>query len=298
MKIIHYALFYRGTNEPLPRGINDAPIGMLLDAHVHMKHSFPAHNIEYRAVNVPYEAQYGSPTSYGQSRDNAVAWAVNFMNNVVKNASKDVIIQFSHHGYSQGAVCAGNVARKFSSSKNIKGFYMLADALRPPEAGSMPDGSMTPAERQLNYTGYGVAGSRILPGKQFATRWYSIKNDVITDCYPNSVIRDIADVSEFMGFRSLDDGTRWMADILSKLQTGKWQNLPWYKNIITSITGGKQIDLFKIGTDTFRDVQQGIGYLPPTQIHIQYAAQKLPGYSQSYVQRMGIDAVTDAVKGL
>lgn len=222
---------------------------------------------------VEYPKQYGNPTSYADSRAAGEAGLHQLLARAAREGRKAYI-----PGYSQGAVIAGNVALRYSTANVIGGVYLLADALRPEGADSSGQGS---AWARANLNGSGVAGRRPIPGRAYPVRWYTVRGDVIADAYSDSLVRTIADLTEFMGFRSLADMQRWATSVADRLRARAWQNVSlWTRFIANPRAIGWMPELVA------RSIQEVTGY---PRIHTSYGAARFPGQPRSYVQQIAWD---------
>lgn len=222
---------------------------------------------------VDYPKTYGNPMSYADSRAAGEAALHQLLGRAAREGRRAYV-----DGYSQGAVIAGNAALRYRSNGVLGGVYLLADALRPEGADSAGEGS---AWARANLNGSGVAGRRPIPGRAYPVRWYTIRGDVIADAFPDSLVRTIADLTEFMGFRSLADMQRWATRVADRLRAQAWQNLAiWQRWIANPRAIGWMPELVA------RSLQEITGY---PAVHTSYGAARFPGQPRSYVQQIAWD---------
>lgn len=257
-----------GTGEPGTG--NGFPNGMLWGTADELKR-ISGNAFDYWTVEYP--KQYANPTSYADSRAAGEIALHALLARAAREGRKAYV-----DGYSQGAVIAGNVAKHYSTDTVIGGVYLLADALRPEGADSSGEGS---AWARANLNGSGVAGRRPIPGRAYPVRWYTVRGDVIADAYPDSLVRTIADLTEFMGFRSLDDMRRWAASIEGRIRAKAWQNASFLTRIFANPAAlGWMPELVA------RSIQEVTGY---PRIHTSYGATRFPGQPRTYVQQIAWD---------
>lgn len=156
---------------------------------------------------VPYAASYGpvphrDGLSYAESVDGGVAnLAATF-----DRCAGDVALL----GYSQGAV----VVRRFASAltdaecARIVGVGLVADPHQPP--GVVP-----------GCDGWGVAGPGDPLPPSLPVFWVGAPDDVICNASPDSLLRDIADLS---GTMSLHHPGRWWSEVRKRLSCNDLQN--------------------------------------------------------------------------
>ena len=157
----------------------------------------------FESVWFPYDASYGYPEPYGDSRDQAVDAVVDYI--VARPDDEFVLL-----GYSQGAVVVGDAANrlKLTNAVKILGVCAVADGLR--HAGQ---GRKTP--------GYGIAGQRWIDNTRWPVWQIVADGDPICNLPKNNPLRPLAGITEFMGM----DLRRWMLDLQRKLNSGGIQ--PW-----------------------------------------------------------------------
>ena len=226
---------------------------------------------------VEYPKQYGNPTSYADSRTAGEAALRRLLERAAREGRRAYIV-----GYSQGAVIAGNIAKYYSTANVLGGVYLLADALRPEGADSAGQDS---AWARANLNGSGVAGRRPIPPRPYPVRWYTIRGDVIADAFADSLVRTVADLTEFMGFRSLADMIRWATKVADTLRARAWQNLAvWQRWIANPLALGWMPDLVA------RSIHEVSGY---PAVHTSYGTARFPGQPRTYVQQIAWDINRD-----
>lgn len=255
-----------GTNEPMPPP-GGRPLGVLGDVANWVDRYAPGVFSHHTAV---YPAQYANPRSYGDSRTEG---------ELAMHALFDRLGGGRAVGFSQGAVVAGNVA---GIRADVSCGYLLADALRP--AGCNASGTPgDPGYRTVEqFTGHGVGGQRPVE----IARWYSLPGDVITDAYPDSMIRDFADLTEFFGISAPGDAVKWINNLAWKVREKAWQNAPVWRRILST-----PATIAGIGAIGGRSITQGLGY---PRIHTSYGTTRYPGTDRTYVQQLAWDIARDA----
>lgn len=161
---------------------------------------------------VPWEASYGpNPDPGGSSFDKAISEGRTLLLQMIADDPNPVVLL----GYSGGAALAGKVAdevgRGLHPQLEVRGVGLISDPLRPESAG-LP--------------GWGIAGQRTIPGMPV---WQIADPlDAICCCPRNSPLRTFADQSAAF---SLGDPGAWVADLIDRLRTGRWQAvfLNWWK---------------------------------------------------------------------
>ena len=193
----------------------------------------------FTAQWVPYAASYGPvPQRDGLSYAESVDGGVANLAAAFGECAGDVALL----GYSQGAV----VVRRFAAAltagqcEPIIGMGLVADPHQPP--GGVP-----------GCHGWGVAG----PGEPLPASvpgfWIGARNDMICNASPDSLLRDIADLT---GTMSLHHPLRWWSQIRERLSHNDLQNAD-----ATSVSPEQwRRDPGRIAT-AWREVR---GYLPRT----------------------------------
>lgn len=153
---------------------------------------------------IDYPAAYGIGFSYANSVHHAKA---QLRERILATTEPFAII-----GYSQGADIAGRVAQELGSGaldgrERLLAVGLVANPMRHETAES---------------TGWGVAGQHGSYGA-VARKVYDFANpdDMITNADPDSLIRDVADLTRMMG----PDFSAWAFDIQRLLKERSWQNL-------------------------------------------------------------------------
>ncbi|AOW92279.1 hypothetical protein BFN03_04985 [Rhodococcus sp. WMMA185] len=186
----------RGVGEPFPSPML-ANVTRLLDPR------------RFRVNAVQWEASYGPvPDLHGISFDEALRSGRELLLDTVANDPNPVILV----GYSAGAALVGNVAEEIACTNlpgmNVRGVGLISDPLRSPRNPVNPGA-----------TGWGIAGRRPI-GSVFPVWHCADPADAITCCPPNSPLRTFADQSAAF---SLADPHAWVADLLDRLRTRRWQ---------------------------------------------------------------------------
>jgi len=190
-----------GTGESYPGDERTAVTGMLAAV---------TDALDERFVGrwVPYPASYGpSPDREGISYLDSVALGVERLSAEIAAARVPVMLI----GYSQGAVVirtalagpgGAELARKVSA------VGLVADPHQPP--GAVPGAD-----------GWGVAG----PGPDLPAGlpvfWVGADDDVICNASPDSLVRDIADLTPSL---SLLQPRHWLGDAAARIRSGRMQN--------------------------------------------------------------------------
>lgn len=159
---------------------------------------------------VGYPASYGPATGRdGISYAESVAAGVRSLRRAVVNTTGPVMIV----GYSQGAVvvrhCIHELERDGDSSVDrILGLGFVADPHQPP-------GAVT------GCAGWGVAGEGPALPDRIPAWWVGAPTDMICNAEPDSLIRDIADLTTSLEFRR---PLRWIRDMLVVVRDNAFQN--------------------------------------------------------------------------
>lgn len=158
---------------------------------------------------VGYPADYGLATSYRESvrvgADNATA------------VGAGVGGPLALLGYSQGATVVRELLRRHAAGigprLDIRGAGLIAD----PE---MPRGA---AYGKEELPGWGVAGAgpEVPRASRMPVWWIANERDPIPCASPNSLLRDVADLTEYM---SLTDAAQWGTRMLDRIRARNWQN--------------------------------------------------------------------------
>lgn len=263
-----HLIYIPGTNEPMPPG-GGRPLGMLGVVADQIDRIAPD---LFTHHTVKYPAEYGNPASYGDSR----TIGERRTHQLVRDVGGARLI-----GYSQGAVIAGNVS---AARPDVPCGYLLADALRPRGANSTGMLGQPGHIEQEDFHGWGVAGQRPVE----VARWYSIVGDVIADAWPDSLARDVADLSEFMGFTGLDDMQQWGTDLITKIKASAWQNLPLWRRLLAR--PGSFLALGDVG---LRSIREGLDF---PRIHTSYGTTEFLNHRRTYLQEMARDIVDDSTR--
>ncbi|GAB3135726.1 hypothetical protein GCM10027289_29860 [Tsukamurella serpentis] len=258
-------VYIRGANEP-PPAPNGYPAGMLSGVARELDRLAPG---QFRHHSTTHASQYANPQSNGDS----IAQAKTHANRLLDTLGGGRVV-----GYSQGAWAAGDVT---DARDDVPCGYLLSDPLRPAGANRTGAPGQRRYQPQEQFTGFGIAGQRRIG----VARWYSLPDDIITDAYPDNLVRTFADATEFVGFAGLDDAEQLMNDLLGKIKRRAWQNLPWLLRLINNpATVVGLPDVVK------RTVDQGLGY--PAR-HCAYGTEKTPS-GRTYIQELARDIAIDA----
>ena len=156
----------------------------------------------FEIVWFPYDASYGYPETYGDSRDQAVEAVFEYV--LARPGDEFVLL-----GYSQGAVIVGDVSNLLlNTGAKVLGVCAVADGIR--HAGQ---GRKTP--------GYGIAGQRWIYDTKWPVWQIVADGDPICNLPKNNPLRPLAGITEYMS----KDLRRWFLDLQRKLTVGGIQ--PW-----------------------------------------------------------------------
>lgn len=271
----------RGTNEPGTGNghMNGMLFGFSREVVARAKTKFSPQNpgpyVELVALDYP--ATYANPKSYGRSRTEGEQTLVNLVHKYTAEGF-DVYLA----GYSQGATLAGNVGTMVG--EKIKGLYLLSDSLRPRGANStgQPHNRGYNTRTENAFHGWGVAGERTVYGP--ITRHYAIPGDVIADAFDDSLVRSVADFSEWFGFTP-QDLRPLAADILRKVQERAFQNLSWFQSLL------KGMGLLKLPEVASESIKDALSY---PRVHTSYGSTNFPGRNHNYLVEMARDFLADA----
>ncbi|GAC49764.1 PE-PPE domain-containing protein [Gordonia aichiensis] len=159
---------------------------------------------------VGYPASYGPATGKGGiSYADSVAQGVRSLRRAVEDSAGPVMIV----GYSQGAVvvrhCVHELERDGDSSVDrILGLGFVADPHQPPGVVS-------------RCAGWGVAGEGPPLPDRIPAWWVGAPTDMICNAEPDSLIRDIADLTGSLEFHR---PLRWIHDMLVVVRDNAFQN--------------------------------------------------------------------------
>lgn len=266
-------VFFSGTGEP--NSTQDGkPGGLLREVANELERLAPG---RFRFYTIDYPKSYAAPISYGDSRIIGERMGHELLDRI--GGGRTV-------GFSMGGTLAGNVA---DARPDVPCAYLLADPLRPRGANStgMPgDPGYAPQER---FSGFGIGGQRAVG----VGRWYTIVDDVIADAYPDSLIRDFADFSEFIGFADWDDAKQWMTDVITKIRADQWQNLPFWKKLGKRLLEDPLGNMVTLGEVTARTIRQGVGY---PRLHTSYGNTKFLNHNRTYIQELARDILNDSYR--
>lgn len=183
-----------GTSETDLSDVDTTPSGMLKNITDLLD---PA---RFTAVELPYNASYGYPEPYGDSRDQAVNAVVDWC---IAHDGPIVLL-----GYSQGAVVCGDAANRLRQNAAVElvGVALLADGCRHRDQG-----------RKTN--GYGIAGERYVFDDRYPVWQIVADGDPICNLPKDNALRWIADATEYMG----RDLRKWFQNMLKKAQARQFQ---------------------------------------------------------------------------
>lgn len=239
-----------GTFEPHSVG---RPAGMLRG----IANRLPGDRFDCRQVNYP--ASYGNPMAYADSVEAGVRELIAAVRRTPNPAA---LI-----GFSQGAVVVARLAAEIRAGMHSDLDVRLVVTIANPErAAGEYVRECEPFGRRL--TGSGVAGGRSLRGCPFPVLQYAIDGDVITNASPDSLVRDLADLSDYMS----PDIARWAEKVAVKLHDRDIQNLSRWENWLLMLgrtPGRVQTALTEIG-----------GY---PRVHCEYGTRRMPGLMVTYI---------------
>ncbi len=199
-------LIVGGTGESYDGDARREPTGLLAAVAAELDERFTAQW-------VPYPASYGpSPKLDGECYLTSVSAGVAALRSAVERVlHDDPGAEIMMIGYSQGAVVVRTLladpeAARVLPAITAAGF--VADPHQPP--GAVP-----------GCTGWGVAGpGRPLPAGLPAF-WVGAPEDVICNASPDSLVRDLADLSGTLSVRRLG---LWLGDVAARVRTANLQN--------------------------------------------------------------------------
>lgn len=236
-----------GTGESYPGDERTVVSGMLAGVTSELDSRF-------RARWVPYPASYGpSPRLDGPSYESSLAAGVSALRAAVEDSVPDDSVDpVMLIGYSQGAVVIRRLLTDPESAPllpRIAAVGLVADPHQPPGA-------------VRGCTGWGVAG----PGPELPAAvpvfWIGAPEDLICNASPDSLIRDIADLS---GSLSAGRVRWWLADIWDRIRDGRLQNAArtriapsqWRRDVRRLVVAAREVR----------------GYLPSGGRHVSYGAE-------------------------
>jgi hypothetical protein len=179
----------------------------------------------FQVLPIQYQASYGNPGSYHDSRiegrDNALVQ--------IRNSQNPFIIG----GYSQGADIAGDLLAEILGWVSVPGRVMADDLVEIQHrcrGGAFIADPQRPTNRYLGLnpdpgqSSYGIKGSRDITARK--AFWVAAPRDPITVMRPGNPARSIADFSDFFALSTPEDATRWGLSIIQKALSGQAQ--PWW----------------------------------------------------------------------
>lgn len=161
---------------------------------------------------VPYPASYGpSPRPAGECyRDSVTAGVLALRHAVEAEHRRDPSARLMMIGYSQGAVVIRTMLATASSSERaaVTAVAFVADPHQPPGA-------------VAGCAGWGVAGPGPALPQGLAAFWVGDHDDMICNASPDSLIRDLADLSGTLSVHRLGE---WLADMYRRVRAADLQN--------------------------------------------------------------------------
>lgn len=141
----------------------------------------------FRVFVVAYDAQYGDPEPYADSRASGRA---NLLAAI--RATPNLV---AIGGFSQGAGIAGDLAAEVGRGEHpdisVVGCALIADPLRPPNTNGTAGQHLV----GVDPGGYGISGARLVEG--VPAYWVAAHGDPITSLPSGSPLRSIADLSSY-----------------------------------------------------------------------------------------------------
>ena len=237
-----------GTGESYPGDERTAVTGMLSAVTDELDERFEARWVAYPASYGPVPRADGD--SYAESVDDGVA----ALRRAVEHARQDdPEVPIMLIGYSQGAVVVRSLLADPATGPllpSIAAVGFVADPHQPPGAIDEGDG------------GWGVAG----PGPDLPTEipvfWVGAAQDMICNAGPDSLIRDVADLTGVMSMRRLKD---WAGDVFRRFRDADLQNAAR-----TRFSPSQwRRDVQRVASA----VQEIRGYLPSGGRHVSYSGE-------------------------
>ncbi|WP_280317255.1 PE-PPE domain-containing protein [Nocardia wallacei] len=187
-------------------GWGQVPDGVSLEFARHLDTS------RFEFVPVPYPADYGTHTSYIESV------------HVGRRALAAAVRATPHRavigGYSQGAYIAGSLASDIGLGRypdlDVLACALIADPARPRGAG-MPGEAAAPD--------YGISGPGLITN--LPSYWAAVPDDPITSLPEGSLLRPLADVTEYMTISSPEGARAWAEDLIDRAKRARWQPAHW-----------------------------------------------------------------------
>ena len=154
---------------------------------------------------VGYPAQYAAPDSFRAS----VAIGVSNLARLIHDDPNPVVLL----GYSQGATVVRTMldlyAKGVYSGLDIRAAGLISDPEQPPGV----------AMHRGTQQGYGILGNGGYTS--VPTWWIGNDRDPICNAAPDSLLRDLADLTTFFSFT---DPVKWGADVRDRVLANTWQN--------------------------------------------------------------------------
>ncbi|SIS12914.1 PE-PPE domain-containing protein [Williamsia sterculiae] len=191
-----------GTGESFPGDDRTAVTGLLAAVT-------DALDVRFRCVWVGYPSSYGPvPHRDGVSYAMSVALGERALSEAISAATTPVMVI----GYSQGCVVVRNVlarlGRTTSTGQPVLGVGFVADPHQPPGVIAGCDG-------------WGVAGPGTPLGEGLDALWIADPADLICNAGPDSVLRDVADLTSLLSLRDL---RAWVRQTITVLRRNTLQN--------------------------------------------------------------------------
>ncbi len=257
-----------GTGESHPGDTRTEVSGMLLGVTGRLSSRFTSRR-------VGYPAEYGSAGNGagGTSFHDSVRAGVRNLAQATAGTIGPIVLL----GYSQGCT----VAREFLSTPG------MAESLGIVAAGFVADPQMPPgaAYGKPQQSGWGIAGKG--GDVPVPAWWIANDNDPIPNASPDSLLRDVADLTEFMSFT---DALTWGSRVLERVAANNWQN-GWGAEDPDS-----PLDVLAAKRRVDTAISEALAYLPRMPIvneaggqHTSYdSAAYLPGWPTGCEQLAGL----------
>lgn len=182
---------------------------------------------------VGYPASYGPVALGGLSFRHSAAIGVRRLRRAIESTTGPIALI----GYSQGASVVREVLGLVDDG-TIDGTRIVA-------AGLVSD-PQQPAGAVSGCTGRGVAGAGPALPESIPVRWIGLKSDMICNASDDSLIRDIADITRWMSFRT---PKIWLRELWTLLRSNSFQNATrtrlrpsqWVKDVRRLRTAGSEL---------------------------------------------------------
>ncbi|MFI5783133.1 PE-PPE domain-containing protein [Nocardia sp. NPDC051570] len=191
-----------GTGESSPGDTRTEVSGMLLGVTRNLSDRFTSRWVGYPAEYGPV----GNGSGGASFRDSVRAGVANLAQTAAATTGPIVLL-----GYSQGCT----VVREFLATPRV------AEVLGVVAAGFVADPQMPPgaAYGKPQQSGWGIAGKG--GDVPVPAWWIANDRDPIPNASPDSLLRDLADLTEFM---TANDPIGWAAAVVGRLLKNNWQN--------------------------------------------------------------------------